>query len=143
MEEKLKELREKKDELEKEIQTIEKKQMIEQLKRTEDRFLGKCYENEELFFKVVCVVSANEYRVSIIGFNKEPRMINKQGLFDSYFHRHPFQGETTLDFMIEDDIMIRDLKEYKEITKEKFEELLRESMEKLSKEMDKVFEIKC
>lgn len=142
MEEQLKELRKKRDSINQEIQKIENERMGKRLKETEDNYLGHCYESDQVIFKVVCAAASNEYRVGIIGFEKNPRLVNKQDIFDNSFHRHPYMGITTLDFVIEDDIMIRDLKEYKEITKEEFEIQLRESMDKLLKEMEQVFKIK-
>lgn len=142
MEEQLKELRKKRDSINQEIQKIENERMGKRLKETEDNYLGHCYESDHVIFKVVCAAASNEYRVCIIGFEKNPRLVNEQDIFDNSFHRHPYMGRTTLDFVIEDDIMIRDLKEYKEITKEEFEIQLRESMDKLSKEMEQVFKIK-
>lgn len=132
----------KRDEINKQIKEISDNKIKEQLKKTEKKYLGHCFENDKIIFKIVCIASTNEYRVSIIGFKKEPKMKNDQDIFDSNFKRHPFQGETSLDFVIEDDIMIKDLKLYHEITKDDFELKLTELLDKLKKEMTKEFKLK-
>lgn len=139
----LKELRQERDKINEKIEKIENERMRERLKKNEKNYLGKCYENENMIIKVVCAASGNEYRVGIIGFEKEPMMENEQDLFDNSFRRHPFQGRTNLNLVIEDDIMISDLRQYQEITNEVFHEKLKEITEKLSKEMDVVFELDC
>lgn len=137
----LNELKEQQEKLNKKIKEIENQERKQRLEEIEKKYLGHCYKNENIIFKIVCVASTNEYRVSIIGFKKAPVMINEQDIFDKNFHRHPFQGETTLDFVIEDDIMIQHLKNYTEINKEEFEKELKESTEKLMKEMKKEFKL--
>ena len=137
----LKELRQERDKINNEINKIENERMRERLKEIEKKYLGKCYENENEIIKVVCAASENEYHVGIIGFEKEPMMENEQDLFDNSFRRHPFQGRTNLNLVIEDDIMISDLRQYKEITNDVFHERLKKITEKLSKEMDVVFEL--
>ena len=138
---KLKELEEKKKELEKEIKELRDEDIRERLKNTEKKYLGRCFENEKSIFKVVCAASSNEYRVSIIGVLKDPKMENNQDIFDCNFHRHPFEGQTSLEFIIEDDIMMRDLQYYDEITKEEFEKKLKEVMKKFENEMKKEFKL--
>ena len=93
------------------------------------------------FFKIVCAASCNIYSVQIIGFYKEPKMINEQDFFDSNFHRHPFSGQTELNFCFEDDMFINNLKLYKEITIDEFEKKLEKATEKLKIEMKKEFKL--
>lgn len=138
---KLKKLEEEKINIIHQIKEIEDAEKIEKLKKTEELYLGHCYENEDVIFKVMCAAASNEYRVGVIGFQKEPILTNEQDIFDENFHRHPFQGRTTLDFVIEDDIMIRNLKSYTEITQEEFEEKLKKITEKLIEEMKIVYKL--
>ena len=73
MSNKLEELRLKKSEIEKEIKNLEEKNIREKLQEHENNYLGHCFENDEIFFKIVCAASCNIYSVQIIGFYKEPK----------------------------------------------------------------------
>ena len=141
MSNKLEELRLKKSEIEKEIKNLEEKNIREKLQEHENNYLGHCFENDEIFFKIVCAASCNIYSVQIIGFYKEPKMINEQDFFDSNFHRHPFSGQTELNFCFEDDMFINNLKLYKEIPIDEFEKKLEKATEKLKIEMKKEFKL--
>lgn len=138
---KIDELTKERDKLSNQIKELYDENTIESLKDTESKYLGKYYENNNLFFKVISSVSENEYRIAIVGFYKNPSITHENEFWDSNFHRHPFCGRTEVLFMYEDDIMISQLNNCKEITKDEFKSLYKTTMNKFWKQLKKTWKI--
>ena len=119
---KIDELTKERDKLSNQIKELYDENTIESLKDAESKYLGKYYENNNLFFKVISSVSENEF-------------------WDSNFHRHPFCGRTEVLFMYEDDIMISQLNNCKEVTKDEFKSLYKTTMNKFWKQLKKTWKI--
>lgn len=141
-EERIKELTFQRDQIDEEINKIKQDIKVQKLKKIEEQYVGKYFEDTNRYFKVISAISSNEYRIDIVGVYKEPEIIHENEVWDNSCHRHPFEGRTDVYFAFEEDLMISDLKNCKEITKDEFNEKYKYVMSKFLNEFEKEWKLK-